>query len=77
VQLISQDGRGGRELTRRMVKADSLVSPVGSGKTALLLALCRGFRDNYNIGLYLSAFTSPTCVSLQFCLFMIEPWTSG
>lgn len=24
--------------------------PVGSGKTALLLALCRGFRDEYNIG---------------------------
>lgn len=24
--------------------------PVGSGKTALLLALCRAFRDDYNIG---------------------------
>lgn len=27
-----------------------LVSPVGSGKTALTLALCRALRDNYNIG---------------------------
>lgn len=26
------------------------VSPVGSGKTALLLALCRALRDDYNIG---------------------------
>ena len=25
-------------------------SPVGSGKTALLLALCRAFRDEFNIG---------------------------
>jgi GTPase SAR1 family protein len=24
--------------------------PVGSGKTALLLALCRAMRDEYNIG---------------------------
>lgn len=24
--------------------------PVGSGKTALLLALCRALRDDYNIG---------------------------
>lgn len=24
--------------------------PVGSGKTALLLALCRALRDEYNIG---------------------------
>lgn len=29
--------------------------PVGSGKTALLLALCRALRDDYNIGEYLRA----------------------
>jgi urease accessory protein len=29
--------------------------PVGSGKTALLLALCRAMRDEYNIGEFLYA----------------------
>jgi Ni2+-binding GTPase involved in maturation of urease and hydrogenase len=28
--------------------------PVGSGKTALLLALCRALRDEYNIGASIS-----------------------
>jgi len=31
-------------------KTDAHVRPVGSGKTALLLALCRALRDDYNIG---------------------------
>lgn len=32
------------------VGAPAYSSPVGSGKTALLLALCRALRDKYNIG---------------------------
>ena len=28
----------------------SIYSPVGSGKTALTLALCKRLRDDYNIG---------------------------
>lgn len=32
--------------------SQSAYSPVGSGKTALTLALCRHFRDSHNIGPY-------------------------
>lgn len=44
-----------RPLTRkyradRGVGMERSVRPVGTGKTALTLALCRYFRDNYNIG---------------------------
>lgn len=43
-----------------------MTRPVGSGKTALLLALCRALREEYNIGEpHLSPFTaSPFPIAL-------------
>jgi len=41
--------RGGREKNERAALRVGIGGPVGSGKTALTLALCRAFRDRYDV----------------------------
>ena len=53
-----------------------MISPVGSGKTALLLALCRALRDEYNIGtspllplhiIYILSYSEPVTYEVVVC----------